>query len=77
MPAQQQTLPPLAAQAANLFKSVVAFVGDGCGIVDETRYAARLEICRTCGKIKEGSGVFVLNRFPKSCYVESLRLGGD
>ena len=40
--------PPLATQAANLFQSVVAFVGDGCGIVDDVQHAARLEICRTC-----------------------------
>ena len=40
--------PPLATQAANLFEAVVAFVGDGCGIVDEPEYRRRLEICRTC-----------------------------
>jgi hypothetical protein len=43
-------LPPLATQAANLFQSVVAFVGDGCGIVDDATYRRRLEICSTCDR---------------------------
>ncbi len=41
-------LPPLTTQASNLFQSVVAFVGDGCGIVDDQQYRRRLEICQTC-----------------------------
>ncbi len=43
-------MPPLATQASNLFQSVVAFVGDGCGIVDDAQYRQRLEICRTCDR---------------------------
>ena len=50
-PAPQQSLPPLATQASNLFQSVVAFVGDGCGIVDDAQYRTRLEICRTCDRL--------------------------
>jgi len=46
----EQELPPLTTQAANLFQSVVAFVGDGCGIVDDQQYRRRLEICQTCGQ---------------------------
>ncbi len=42
--------PPLATQASNLFQSVVAFVGDGCGMVDDAQYRQRLEICRTCDR---------------------------
>ena len=43
-PLPQQTLPPLATQASNLFQSVVAFVGDGCGIVDDEEYRRRLVV---------------------------------
>ena len=50
-PPPQQALPPLTAQASNLFQSVVAFVGDGCGIVDDTTYQRRLDICRTCDRL--------------------------
>ena len=50
-PAPQQSLPPLATQASNLFQSVVAFVGDGCGIVDDAAVPPRLEICRTCDRL--------------------------
>ena len=50
--AVQQAFPPLTAQAANLFQSAVAFVGDGCGIVDDVAYRKRLEICRTCDRLK-------------------------
>jgi predicted RNA-binding Zn-ribbon protein involved in translation (DUF1610 family) len=42
--------PPLAAQAVNLFESVVAFVGDGCGIVDEAVYRQRLAVCQSCDR---------------------------
>ena len=49
--ASQQPLPPLTTQASNLFQSVVAFVGDGCGIVDDATYRQRLEICRTCDRL--------------------------
>jgi hypothetical protein len=47
----QPTSPPLTAQAANLFQSVVSFVGDGCGIVDDTTYRHRLEICHSCDRL--------------------------
>jgi hypothetical protein len=50
-PMAQRTFPALAAQASNLFQSVVAFVGDGCGIVDDAQYHTRLEICRTCDRL--------------------------
>jgi hypothetical protein len=50
-PEPQQPLPSIAAQASNLFQSVVAFVGDGCGIVDDAQYGQRLEICRTCDRL--------------------------
>ena len=50
-PVPQQSFPPLTTQAANLFQSVVAFVGDGCGIVDDAQYRERLEICRTCDRL--------------------------
>ena len=49
-PVPQQSLPPLATQASNLFQAAVAFVGDGCGIVDDATYRQRLEICRTCDR---------------------------
>jgi hypothetical protein len=42
--------PPLAVQAANAIQSVVAFVGDGCGVVDDGVYRQRLEVCRTCDR---------------------------
>ena len=48
--APQQSFPPLATQAANLFLSAVAFVGDGCGVVDDAQYRQRLEICRVCDR---------------------------
>ena len=38
---EEPGLPPLTAQAASLFQSVVAFVGDGCGIVDDQQYGQR------------------------------------
>jgi len=47
----QQAFPRLTTQASNLFQSVVAFVGDGCGIVDDSTYHHRLEICRTCDRL--------------------------
>jgi len=50
-PVCQQPFPPLTTQASNLFQSVVAFVGDGCGIVDDATYQRRLEICRTCDRL--------------------------
>jgi hypothetical protein len=34
-PVHEQAFPPLTTQAANLFQAVVAFVGDGCGLVDD------------------------------------------
>ena len=46
------SFPPLATQAANLFESVVALVGDGCGVVDDTVYQRRLDICRTCDRLR-------------------------
>ncbi len=49
-PKTQPALPPVATQASNLFQSVVAFVGDGCGIVDDVQYQERLEICRGCDR---------------------------
>ena len=49
--APQQSFPPLASQASNAFQSVVAFVGDGCDIVDDAKYRQRLEICRTCDRL--------------------------
>jgi hypothetical protein len=48
--APEQSLPPLKAQASNLFQSVVAFVGDGCALVDDTEYRQRLETCRACDR---------------------------
>ncbi len=51
VPESQQSLPPLATQASNLFQAAVAFVGDGCGIVDDATYRQRLEICRTCDRL--------------------------
>ena len=51
MPVRQQALPPLTTQTSNLFQSVVAFVGDGCGVVDDATYRQRLEICRTCDRL--------------------------
>jgi hypothetical protein len=48
--APEQSFPPLTAQAANLLQSVVAFVGDGCALVDDTDYRRRLETCRACDR---------------------------
>jgi hypothetical protein len=48
--ASQPAFPPLAAQATNLFQSVVAFVGDGCALVDDTEYRQRLQTCRACDR---------------------------
>ena len=45
-----ERFPPLTTQASNLFQAVVAFVGDGCGIVDDSQYRQRLEICRGCDR---------------------------
>ena len=42
--------PSLPTQAANLFQSVVAFIGDGCAVVDDAEYRRRLETCRTCDR---------------------------
>ena len=50
-PLPQQALPPLTTQTSNLFQSVVAFVGDGCGIVDDTTYQRRLDICCKCDRL--------------------------
>jgi len=47
----QQPSPHLTTQASNLFQSVVAFVGDGCGIVDDTTYQRRLDICCKCDRL--------------------------
>jgi hypothetical protein len=47
---EEPELPPLTTQAANLFQSVVAFVGEGCGIVDDATYRQRLEICQSCDR---------------------------
>ena len=46
----EPVFPPLATEASNLFQAVVAFVGDGCGMVDDAQYRQRLEICRTCDR---------------------------
>jgi hypothetical protein len=43
-------LPPVTTQAADLFHSVVAFVGDGCALVDDAEYRGRLEVCHTCDR---------------------------
>ena len=42
----EHLLSPLTTQASNLFQAVVAFVGDGCGVVDDAQYRQRLKICR-------------------------------
>ncbi|MGA2259475.1 MAG: DUF6171 family protein [Thermoguttaceae bacterium] len=47
-PASQPAFPSLASQASNLFQAAVAFVGDGCALVDDAEYRHSLEICRTC-----------------------------
>ena len=49
-PAPQQRFPSLATQAANVFESAVAFVGDGFGVVDDAEFRRRLEICRACDR---------------------------
>ena len=49
-PAAQPAFPPLTTQAANLFQAAVAFVGDGCALVDDAEYRCRLEICRACDR---------------------------
>jgi hypothetical protein len=41
-------LPPVTTQAADLFHSVAAFVGDGCALVDDEEYRQRLQVCHTC-----------------------------
>lgn len=51
-PVAEQSLPPLSTQASNLFQAAVAFVGDGCGIVDDMQYRQRLDICRTCVRLQ-------------------------
>jgi hypothetical protein len=48
--ALEKSFPPLTAQAANLFQSVGAFVGDGCALVDDAEYGQRLETCRACDR---------------------------
>jgi hypothetical protein len=48
--APEHSFPPLTAHATNLFESVVAFVGDGCALVDDTEYRERLETCRACDR---------------------------
>jgi hypothetical protein len=46
--AGQRAFPPLTTQAANLFQSAVAFVGDGLALVDDAEFRRRLDVCRTC-----------------------------
>ena len=46
----EHLFPPLVTQVSNIFQSVVAFVGDGCGIVHDAQYRQRLEICRECDR---------------------------
>jgi predicted RNA-binding Zn-ribbon protein involved in translation (DUF1610 family) len=48
--APEQSLPPLTAQVSNLFHSVVAFVGNGCALVDDAEYRQRLETCHVCDR---------------------------
>ncbi len=43
-------LPHLTTQAADLFHSVVAFVGDGCALVDDAEYRRRLSVCHACDR---------------------------
>ena len=50
VPAGQPAFPPLAEQAANLFRATVAFVGDGFAMVDDAEYRCRLDVCRTCDR---------------------------
>ena len=45
---ESTAFPPITAQVANLFREAVAFVGDGCAMVDDAQYRQRLEVCRTC-----------------------------
>jgi hypothetical protein len=49
-PTPQQKFPPLTAQASNLFQSVVAFVGDGCALVEDAEYRQRLRTCHACDR---------------------------
>jgi hypothetical protein len=46
----QLSFPPLTSQAANLFQSAVAFVGDDLALVDDAEYRRRLDVCRTCDR---------------------------
>jgi hypothetical protein len=49
-PPRQPAFPPLTTQAANLFSSVVSFIGDGCALVDDAEYRRRLMICHACDR---------------------------
>jgi len=44
----QHAFPPFGSQVASFLQSAVAFVGDGCAMVDETEFRRRLDVCRTC-----------------------------
>ena len=45
-----KTMPPLAAQAASFLGAAVAFVGDGCALVDDAEHRRRLDVCRLCNR---------------------------
>ena len=45
-------LPSVTTQAANLFHSVAAFVGDGFALVDDEEYRRRLTVCHACDRRK-------------------------
>ena len=49
-PAPQPAFPPLRTQAANFFQAAVAFVGDGCAMVDDAEFRRRLETCGACDR---------------------------
>ncbi len=42
--------PPLSTQVASFLGAVVAFVGDGCVLVNDTEHRRRLDVCRTCDR---------------------------
>jgi len=52
-PVGQQAFPPLATQASNFFQAAVAFVGDGCALVDDAEYRRRLTVCHFCDRRSE------------------------
>ena len=46
----ESSFPPLVVQAASLFQAAVAFVGDGCALVEDAEYRRRLDVCRNCDR---------------------------